>query len=49
MKASGSVCYWADGEVGTGVQVGGGRQVIGNGGNTGVTAGRVGVSGSAVT
>lgn len=34
-------------EVGTGVQVGG--QVMGNGGNTGVTAGQVGAAGSEMT
>lgn len=35
------MCYWDDGEVGTGVQVGGRGQVMGNEGNIGVTAGQV--------
>lgn len=35
------ICYWADGEVATGVQEGGGK--------TGVAAGQVGQAGSEIT
>lgn len=38
-----------NGEVGTGVQVGGEGQVMGNGVSTGVTAGQAGVAGSEMT
>lgn len=45
-NGSAQIYIWADGTVRTGVQVGRGGQVIGNGGNTGVTAVQVGMAGS---
>lgn len=46
MEVGRCICHWTDGEVGAGVQVGGGGQVVGK---HRVTEGLLGVAGSETT